>query len=132
MDWIVVPIREEADILIARRAAREVSRELGFGLADQTCLATAVSELARNVVQYAGGGECSIRDASQDQTAKVQVQVLDTGPGISDLELAMTDGYSSGGGLGAGLPGARRLVHRFEIQSGEGGTKILLEMVRER
>jgi len=132
MEEIVVPIKEEADILIARRTAREVSRDLGFGLADQTCLATAVSELARNVVQYAGRGECGILDASQSRTARIQVRVRDSGPGIADVELAMTDGYSSGGGLGAGLPGARRLVHHFEIQSNAKGTRILIEMVRER
>lgn len=125
-------LRSERDIIAARRAARDLARNLGFGLADQTRLATALSELARNVVTHAGAGRCTIEDISDAHAARVQVVVEDHGPGIANVELAMQDGYSTGKGLGAGLPGAKRLVHRFEISSVPGHTRVAIEMVRER
>ena len=101
-----VEIGDAADIVTARRAARELCERLGFGKADQTRLATAVSELARNVIQYAGTGHCLIKYGSDALNRRIQVVVEDQGPGIANLEQALTDGYSTSGGLGAGLPGA--------------------------
>jgi len=132
MDKVVVPIAAEADILAARRRGRDIARAVGFGLADQTRLATAISELARNVLQHAGSGACEIVTESNHQQQLVRVVIEDNGPGIADLEWAMADGATSGGGLGAGLPAAKRLVHRFAIESTPGHTRIVLEMARHR
>lgn len=125
-----IEIKVEADIVAARRAGREMARQLGFGSADQTRLATAISELARNVIQYAGEGVCLVTDESDQNASKIRVVVEDHGPGIPDIEQAMTDGFSTGGGLGAGLPGARRLVHEFEIESQPGHTRVTIGMSR--
>jgi len=127
-----VEIRVERDIVGARQAGREMARALGFGSADQTRLATAISELARNVIRYAGEGVCFISDESDGRESKVRVVVEDHGPGISDIDAAMTDGFSTGGGLGAGLPGAKRLVHEFHIESRPGLTRIDMLMRRRR
>ncbi|MBY0241317.1 MAG: ATP-binding protein [Burkholderiaceae bacterium] len=122
--FAVIPLRNQDDIVRARRAARDLAARLGFGNADQTRLATAVSELARNVIEYAGSGECRIRDESTPSALRVAVSVEDHGPGIANIELAMRDGYSTGGGLGAGLPGTRRLCDSFAIVSAPGHTRI--------
>jgi len=125
-----VEINVEGDIVVARSAGRELARQIGFGSADQTRLATAISELTRNVVQYAGSGVCSVIDESGDETAGIRVTVEDHGPGIPDVEEAMADGFSTGGGLGAGLPGTRRLVHEFHVESEPGHTKVTIAMTR--
>lgn len=125
---IVLP----ADVVTARRAARARCERLGFGRADQTRLATAVSELARNVIQYAGQGRCLILDDTHAGHQRVRVIVEDQGPGIADLELAMRDGYSSSGGLGAGLPGTRRLVDEFQIVSRPGLTRVTIALIKRR
>jgi len=125
-----VELRTLADIVTARGAGREMARQLGFGLADQTRLATAISELVRNVIQYAGQGVCFVSDGSNGKTIRVRVVVEDDGPGIPDIEQALEPGFSTGGGLGAGLPGARRLVHEFQIESEPGHTKVTVAMVR--
>jgi len=127
-----IQLRIGPDIVAARRTARDLAQRLGFGLADQTRLATAISEITRNVLQFAGQGVCTIRDESDDDTSRIRVIVEDHGPGIADLDLAMQGGHSTGGGLGAGLPGARRLVHEFEISSQPGYTKVVMCMVRPR
>lgn len=127
-----VEIKVESDIVAARQAGREMARQLGFGSADQTRLATAISELTRNVIRYAGVGGCLITDESRPNEIKIRAVVEDHGPGIPDLEQAMTDGFSTGGGLGAGLPGARRLVHEFEIESQPGYTRVMVVMKRRR
>ena len=127
-----IEIKVESDIVAARQAGREMARQLGFGSADQTRLATAISELTRNVIRYAGVGGCLITDESRPNEIKIRAVVEDHGPGIPDLEQAMTDGFSTGGGLGAGLPGARRLVHEFEIESQPGYTRVMVVMKRRR
>ena len=132
MDDMRVEITVESDIVAARQAGREMARTLGFGFADQTRLATAISELVRNVVRYAGEGFCLISDESDDRECRVRVVVEDHGPGIPDIEAAMTDGFSTEGGLGAGLPGAKRLVHEFHIESNPSLTRVNLVMKRRR
>jgi len=127
-----VQIRVESDIVAARLAGRDLARQLGFGLADQTRLATAISELTRNVIQYAGTGTCTITDVSDDTVVKVRVVVEDNGPGIPDISKAMEQGFSTSRGLGAGLPGTKRLVHEFDIQSRPGHTRVTIAMARPR
>lgn len=128
----IVAIRNPADIVQARRQAREMAARLGFGGADQTRLATAVSELTRNVIEYAGAGECRISDASEALFKCVTIIVEDHGPGIANLEWALRDGYSTGGGLGAGLPGTRRLVDRFAIESAPGLTRVVISLMARK
>jgi len=110
----------------AREKVRELSREMGFGIVDQTRIATAISELARNIHQYAGKGIVTIFKLEGERKG-IQVVCEDDGPGIEDIELAMTDGYSTIKSLGLGLPGARRLMDEFQIESGPGkGTKVTI------
>jgi serine/threonine-protein kinase RsbT len=127
-----VAIADASDIVTARRVARELCEALGLGKADQTRLATAVSELTRNVIQYAGTGTCMIEDASDAAQRRVRVLVEDQGPGIPDLQLALSDGYSTSGGLGAGLPGTRRLVDDFHIESQPGRTRVTIALAKSR
>jgi len=127
-----IEISTDTDVVIARKTAREMAATLEFGLADQTRLATAVSELTRNVVQYAGRGVCVIKDLSDQAVIGIRIVVEDNGPGIPDPEQAMADGFSTGNGLGAGLPGTRRLVHQFKIESEPGHTKVTIDMVKKR
>ena len=127
-----VSIADTADIVRARGAARSIAAQVGFGLADQTRLATAVSELARNALHYAGGGHCEITDLSDDTERRIRVMVEDHGPGIPDIQRAIQDGYSTGGGLGAGLPGTKRLMDVFTIESTVGLTRIYVEMIRPK
>lgn len=127
-----LPIRDSTDILRARGNARELAARLKLGSADQTRLATAVSELTRNILQYAGEGSCTIINASNDQQRCIRVIVEDHGPGIPDIALALRDGYSTGGGLGAGLPGVQRLMDEFEINSQPGHTCLRIAMIRPR
>ncbi len=126
----VIPIESDADVVLARQRAREMSAALELTSTDQTLLATAISEVARNITTYAVRGEVilsMIRDAAGRRG--IQVIARDDGPGIENLELALQDGYTSGGGLGLGLPGARRLVHEFDIETTPGqGTKVTLVM----
>ncbi len=126
----IVELKVEGDIVVARSAGRGLAREIGFGSADQTRLATAISELTRNVIQYAGSGVCTVIDESADETAGIRVTVEDHGPGIPDVEQAMADGFSTSKGLGAGLPGTRRLVHEFHLESEPGHTKVTIAMAR--
>lgn len=125
-----IPVCVAIDIVTARRAARELCERLGFGKADQTRLATAVSELTRNVIQYADHGVCIIEDRSTGSQRCIWVRVEDQGPGIPNLERALTDGYSTSGGLGAGLPGTRRLVDQFQIESAAGGTCVTIALAK--
>lgn len=130
-----VEIKAQSDIIAARHAGRKIAHLLGFGLADQTRLATAISELARNVIQYAGTGVCTVtaNDTPADPSrAMIQVVVEDRGPGIPDLDRAMKPGFSTARGLGAGLPGAKRLVDEFHIKSEPGHTKVTMKMARRR
>ena len=126
-DEIRVAIRTDADVVTARQEARTLGASLGFTSTDLTLLATAISEVARNITTYAGEGEVRlriIRDAGRDG---VEVVAVDEGPGIANVELAMQDGYTTGNGLGLGLPGTRRLVDAFDLQTVPGaGTTIRL------
>lgn len=127
-----VPIRAEADIIEARRVGRSAAARIGFGSADQTRLATAISELTRNVLQHAGEGECTIRDISTGESIGIRVIVVDHGPGIANVEQALQYGYSTGDGLGAGLAATKNLVDKLEIESRPGETKVTIEMKRRR
>lgn len=120
------------DVLRARVAARELVRGAGLGVMDQTRFATAVSELARNAVRYGREGQCVLSDLSDTRQHRLQAQVSDSGPGIADVALALQDGYSTGGSLGAGLPGTRRLVDVFDIRSSPAGTVVTVQIVRPR
>ena len=126
-----IEIKGHSDIVSARQAGRQMAYELGFGSADQTRLATAISELTSNAIRYAGGGVCTVTNQSDRSIKKVQVVVEDHGPGIPDIEQAMKDGFSTGGSLGVGLPGSKRLVHEFDIESRPGYTKVTIAMVRQ-
>lgn len=119
-----VKIQDESDILTSRRVVREIAVKIGFGIVDQTKLATATSELSRNIYRYAGNGIVSIEQT--EQPAGIKVLFEDNGPGIADPELAMQEGYSTTpGSLGLGLSGAQRLVDDMRIESEPGrGTKI--------
>ena len=123
-----IAIESDADVVTARQRARELAGELELSSTDQTLLATAISEVARNITTYAVRGEVFlelVRDAKGRRGVKVVAR--DEGPGIIDLERALTDGYTTGGGLGLGLPGARRLVDEFAIETAPGaGTTVTL------
>ena len=122
-----VAIRTDADVVTARQEARTMGAEVGLSSTDLTLLATAISEVARNITTYAGEGEVLLRVIERGGRQGVEVLASDEGPGIADLELAMQDGYTTGKGLGLGLPGARRLVDEFELQTAVGsGTSIRL------
>ena len=127
-----VEIKSSEDIVTARQAGREMARTLGFGSADQTRLATAISELTRNVIQYAGTGLCTIADKSDESTIKIMAAVEDAGPGIPDIDRALEWGYTTGGGLGAGLMGTKRLVKEFDIDSVPGHTVVTIVISRRR
>jgi len=127
-------IAGEDGIVFARQTARETARRLGFGMVDQSRIATAVSELARNVVRYAtdGRGEAIVREVT-DQTrgAGLEIVVRDEGPGIANVDQALRDGFTTGSGLGMGLPGARRLMDDFAIDSAPGrGTTVTIRKWR--
>ena len=126
----VIAIESDADVVTARQRAREMAGELELTSTDQTLLATAISEVARNITTYAVRGEVALGIVRKDDGRRgIRVIASDEGPGIADLEQAMQDGYTSGGGLGLGLPGARRLVDDFTIETAPGqGTKVTLVM----
>ncbi len=119
------PVQTEHDIVTARQIVRHFAKEARMGIVEQTRITTAVSELFRNMYNYAGGGEVLIERGLVDSRNALIVTCIDEGPGIEDLELAMRDGYTSGMGMGYGLPGTKRLVDRFEIQTEKGkGTTV--------
>ena len=123
-----VPIEHESDIVIARQKGRELAAAIGFSSTDQTLLATAISEVARNIISYAGRGEVVLSGIEEGGRQGVLVVARDQGPGIADPQLAMRDGYSTGNSLGVGLPGARRLVDEFDLISAPGaGTTVTLK-----
>lgn len=117
-----LPIRTDMDLAWVRQHVRQAAAQLGFGLVDQTKLVTAASELARNTLVHGGGGQVESTVLRTGATRGLRLTFSDQGPGIPDVERALGDGYTSGGGLGLGLGGARRLVHEFSIDSrpGEG------------
>ena len=121
-----IPIDLDADIVRARREGRTLAAELGFSAVDATLIATAISELARNILIYAKRGEIVLRQVERSGRFGVVVVARDNGPGISDTRQALQDGFSTSGRLGMGLPGVRRLMDDFEIVSGAGnGTEVI-------
>ncbi len=129
---IRVPINSDADTVMARQRGRALAAELGMSSSDQALVATAISELARNIVEYAQHGEILFELTKRGSRRGLVVIARDDGPGISDVERAMQDGFSTGRGLGLGLPGARRLMDEFEIVShvGQGTTVTVKKWTR--
>lgn len=128
-----VPIRSDVDIVAARRAGRELGAGLGFDSPELALIATAISEVARNIVLYARHGEILLSVLERGGKRGLLIIAQDQGPGIARLDLAMTDGYSTGGSLGLGLPGARRMMDEFEITSDIGkGTVVTMRKWVER
>lgn len=122
-----LPIGHSDDVVRVRQRVRAGAIEAGLGLVDQTKIVTAASELARNTLDYGGGGTAEIEVFSGTERRGVRLTFEDQGPGIDDIDRALTDGYTSGGGLGLGLSGARRLSSEFDIQSVVGeGTRIVV------
>ncbi|NYH44405.1 serine/threonine-protein kinase RsbT [Micromonospora jinlongensis] len=118
-------IQSDEDVVRVRQLVRAVAVAVKLSLVDQTKVVTAASELARNTLVYGGGGSVEVTTVDNGRRKGVRIVFADSGPGIADLNLAMTDGYTSGGGLGLGLSGSRRLVDEFEIEtSPETGTRI--------
>ena len=129
----VVPVRTGDDVVRVRQAVRARAVAAGFGLVDQTKIVTAASEIARNTLDYGGGGTVRIEVLRNGAHRGVRLTFTDRGPGIADLALAMSDGYSTRGGLGLGLSGARRLSNEFDIKSAPGeGTVVTLARWKER
>ena len=120
VDVRIVPLRTDEDVVRMRQTVREYLVAVGFSLIDQTKMITAASELGRNTLRYGGGGHAEIDVLTQSGKRGVLAAFVDQGPGIENLDLAFTDGYTSGGGMGLGLPGARRLADEFEIETAPG------------
>ena len=122
-----VPVRVGEDVVRVRQVVRTEATGIGLSLVDQTKIITAASEIARNTIDYGGGGEMKIEVVNVQGRRGVRLVFSDKGPGIPDIEKALTDGFTTGGGLGLGLSGAKRLVNEFEIKSAPGeGTVITL------
>jgi anti-sigma regulatory factor (Ser/Thr protein kinase) len=132
-DEVRVVVRTDADVVAARQAARDLAARLGFRPVDLTLIATAVSEIVRNIVRFAGSGEVVVELISEPRDG-LRVTARDAGPGIPDVEQALRDGYSTYRGLGLGLPGARRLMDEFAIVSerGHGTTVTMIKWRRDR
>jgi serine/threonine-protein kinase RsbT len=125
---IRVPVSSDADVVEAREKGRELSAQLGFSSIDLTLIVTAISEVARNILLYAKEGEIVLGLEQEDGLKGIVVVARDEGPGIPDVDLAMRDSYSTGNGLGLGLPGARRLMDEFQIESEVSkGTTIVMK-----
>lgn len=121
------PLRSEHDIVLARQLVRKLTQEIGFSLVDQTKMVTAASELARNALIYGRGGAMHWEILRREPQQGLKLLFADDGPGIPNLDLAMTDGWTSGNGLGMGLTGAKRLVNEFHIDSRVGaGTRVTI------
>jgi serine/threonine-protein kinase RsbT len=125
-DVVLVRVAADADIVTARQVGRQMADELGFSATDSTLLATAISEIARNITNYAGSGEVRISIVERAGRVGIEVVASDEGPGIADVERALQDGYTTGSGLGLGLPGARRLMDEFTITSDAAGTTVTM------
>ena len=128
MSEVRVAIQREADIVLARQAGRQLAAQIGFSATDQTLIATAISEVARNIVVYATRGEIVLMRADESGRVGIMVQAIDTGPGIDNKDMAMRDGFSTKNSLGLGLPGARRLMDDFDLASEVGhGTTVTMK-----
>jgi serine/threonine-protein kinase RsbT len=123
-----IAIIRESDIVAARQAGRELAADIGFKGSDLALIATAISEIARNIVVYALTGDITLNVLQHGTRRGISIVARDDGPGIADVERAMQDGFSTGGSLGLGLPGARRLMDEFEIVSSVGrGTTVTMK-----
>jgi serine/threonine-protein kinase RsbT len=123
----ILEIRNSDDIVRVRQKVRSYSVDVGLGLVDQTKVVTAASELARNTLEYGGGGTAEIAAVEEGIRRGVRIAFEDKGPGIADVQRALQDGYSTGGGLGLGLSGAKRLSNEFDIRSEPGqGTRVTI------
>jgi serine/threonine-protein kinase RsbT len=121
-----VKVAAEAHVYVAAHQVKALARQMGFDEADQTRLETVISELARNIVLYAGEGAIKLQVVTKDKRRGLRIQALDHGPGIADIEQAMKDGYTTSGGLGSGLGGAKRMMDEFHIESVPGlGTRVM-------
>jgi serine/threonine-protein kinase RsbT len=129
---VAIDIVREDDIIIARQRGRDMSRDLGFGMVDQSRIATAISELARNILRYATTGTTILRPVERGGRRGIEVVCQDQGPGIADVQAALTQGVTTGKGLGIGLPGTQRLMDEMEIESvpGQGTTVIIRKWLR--
>jgi len=126
-------IKGDGDIVVARRAVRQAATQLGFSQSEVARIVTAASEIARNVYRYAGEGVMRWCPVEKGGQRAIEVRFVDHGPGIANVELALTEGYSTGGGLGMGLPGAKRLTDELEIDSKVGqGTTVILRKWRAK
>ncbi len=129
---IRVPINSDQDIVLARQKGRSLAAEAGFTAVDSTLIATAISELARNIVSYAKKGEIVLKPLYNSHRTGISIVASDNGPGIPDIRLALRDGFSTSGSLGLGLPGVRRLVDEFQIISSIGqGTVVKVTKWRQ-
>ena len=127
-----ISITRESDIVVARQTGRALAAELGFSSCDQTLVATAISEIARNIINYAIKGELLLSVVKNGQQG-ISITASDEGPGIRNIEQALQNGYSSSGSLGLGLPGAKRLMDEFEIESQPGkGTTIRMKKWKQQ
>lgn len=126
-----MPINSDQDIILARQKGRVLAAEAGFSLVDATLIATAISELARNIVSYARSGEISVQIVQDATRRGICITAMDSGPGIADVQQALRDGFSTSGSLGLGLPGVRRLMDEFLISSAPGeGTVVIAKKWR--
>lgn len=121
-------IKSDKDLIEIRDYGRKLAAEIGFAGNDQTLIATALSEICRNVIEYAGSGEVTI-STGRENPKGIEIIVTDSGPGIENIALALQEGYSTGKGLGIGLPGAKRIMDRFDIQS-EVGVGTTIKMIK--
>ena len=126
-DEVRIAISTDTDIITARQAGRTLAARVGCSTTDLTEVATAISEIARNIVTYAGHGEITMRQVDQPHRRGIEIVAYDDGPGILDIDRALEDGYTTGPGLGLGLPGARRLMDDFRVTSEPGkGTTVIM------
>jgi serine/threonine-protein kinase RsbT len=132
-DEVRVPIQSDSDLVDARAAARELATRLGFSRTDATLIATAVSEVARNIVVHVGQGAIVMQPMYEETRYGVKVVAEDKGSGIRNVDAALEDGYAGRGGLGLGLPGARRLMDDFDVDTGaDRGTRVTMKKWRFR
>jgi serine/threonine-protein kinase RsbT len=117
----IVPIASSSDVVLVRQRVRFWTTELKFSLVDQTKIVTAASELGRNTLEHGGGGSLEIAVVSNGMRRGIRLQFIDQGPGIPDIAQALKDGFTTGGGMGLGLGGSKRLMNEFEIQANPGG-----------
>lgn len=130
---VCVQVKSDSDLVAARRKGRVMAEQLGFSASEATLVATTISELARNIVSYAGNGEIFLSLVNDGERQGIAVIARDRGPGIADTRLAVQEGYSTSGGLGLGLPGVRRIMDEFEIVSEPGrGTTITVTKWKRR